>query len=147
MQQGRRCDCNGTGMQRCLCSHHPDEKNASVYDFQKSFGWNPQCEEIRPKIGLPLALQKDGTVSFHSTMCVCQPARPGSILGYGVACKIVNFVVLLQKKKKKKKCPDAVHDYFVSQNMWRPEDKKSETCAVYGNWNRIDCRMYLYLYW
>ena len=61
------------------------------YDFR----WNPQCGKFL-QIGLPLALQECLTQGSFLALCAFVN-RLGleASSGYGVACKIVNFAMLI----------------------------------------------------
>lgn len=92
------------------------------YDFR----WNPQCGKFL-QIGLPLALQECLTQGSFLALCAFVN-RLGleASSGYGVACKIVNFAMLI---------PSALMQStssFVSQNVGAGEQKRAKKTMFTG---------------
>lgn len=92
------------------------------YDFR----WNPQCGKFL-QIGLPLALQECLTQGSFLALCAFVN-RLGleASSGYGVACKIVNFAMLI---------PGALMQStssFVSQNVGAGEQKRAKKTMFTG---------------
>ena len=76
------------------------------------FRLNPQCRKVLD-VGLPLALQECLTQASFLALCAFVN-RLGleASSGYGVACKIVNFAMLIPS-------PDAVHGLLCLPEYWR----------------------------
>ena len=92
------------------------------YDFR----WNPQCGKFL-QIGLPLALQECLTQGSFLALCAFVN-RLGleASSGYGVACKIVNFAMLI---------PSALMQStssFVSQNVGAGEQRRAKKTMFTG---------------
>lgn len=92
------------------------------YDFR----WNPQCGKFL-QIGLSLALQECLTQGSFLALCAFVN-RLGleASSGYGVACKIVNFAMLI---------PSALMQStssFVSQNVGAGEQKRAKKTMFTG---------------
>ena len=78
---------------------------------RKDFRLNPQCKKFL-KIGLPLALQEFLTqVSFLALCAFVNRLGLEASSGYGVACKIVNFAMLVPSALMQSMAS------FVSQNI------------------------------
>ena len=93
---------------------------------RKDFRLNPQCKKFL-KIGLPLALQEFLTqVSFLALCAFVNRLGLEASSGYGVACKIVNFAMLV---------PSALmHSIssFVSQNLGAGKKKRAKKSMFTG---------------
>ena len=93
---------------------------------RKDFRLNPQCKKFL-KIGLPLALQEFLTqVSFLALCAFVNRLGLEASSGYGVACKIVNFAMLV---------PSAVMQSmasFVSQNIGAGKKKRAKKSMFTG---------------
>lgn len=93
---------------------------------RKDFRLNPQCKKFL-KIGLPLALQEFLTqVSFLALCAFVNRLGLEASSGYGVACKIVNFAMLV---------PSALmHSMasFVSQNIGAGKKKRAKKSMFTG---------------
>ena len=93
---------------------------------RKDFRLNPQCKKFL-KIGLPLALQEFLTqVSFLALCAFVNRLGLEASSGYGVACKIVNFAMLV---------PSALMQYmasFVSQNIGAGKKKRAKKSMFTG---------------
>ena len=93
---------------------------------RKDFRLNPQCKKFL-KIGLPLALQEFLTqVSFLALCAFVNRLGLEASSGYGVACKIVNFAMLV---------PSALMQpmaSFVSQNIGAGKKKRAKKSMFTG---------------
>lgn len=93
---------------------------------KKDFRLNPQCQKFL-KIGLPLALQEFLTqVSFLALCAFVNRLGLEASSGYGVACKIVNFAMLV---------PSALMQsmaFFVSQNVGAGKTKRAKQSMFIG---------------
>ena len=93
---------------------------------KKDFRLNPQCRKFL-KIGLPLALQEFLTqISFLALCAFVNRLGLEASSGYGVACKIVNFAMLI---------PSALMQStssFVSQNVGAGEQKRAKKTMFTG---------------
>ena len=93
---------------------------------KKDFRLNPQCQKFL-KIGLPLALQEFLTqVSFLALCAFVNRLGLEASSGYGVACKIVNFAMLV---------PGALMQSmasFVSQNVGAGKTKRAKQSMFTG---------------
>lgn len=93
---------------------------------RKDFRLNPQCKKFL-KIGLPLALQEFLTqVSFLALCAFVNRLGLEASSGYGVACKIVNFAMLV---------PGALMQSmasFVSQNIGAGKKKRAKKSMFTG---------------
>ena len=100
---------------------------------RKDFRLNPQCKKFL-KIGLPLALQEFLTqVSFLALCAFVNRLGLEASSGYGVACKIVNFAMLVPSALMQSMAS------FVSQNIGA--GKTCEEIYVYRYRSRSGCRM------
>lgn len=90
------------------------------------FRWNPQCGKFL-QIGLPLALQECLTqISFLALCAFVNHLGLEASSGYGVACKIVNFAMLI---------PSALMQStssFVSQNVGASKQKRAKQTLFTG---------------
>lgn len=90
------------------------------------FRFNPQCKKFL-KIGLPLALQECLTqLSFLALCAFVNRLGLEASSGYGVACKIVNFAMLV---------PSALMQsmaFFVSQNVGAGKTKRAKKSMFTG---------------
>ena len=93
---------------------------------KKDFRLNPQCR-IFLKIGLPLALQEFLTQLSFLTLCAFVN-RLGleASSGYGVACKIVNFAMLVPSALMQSMAA------FVSQNVGAGKTKRAKQSMFTG---------------
>ena len=93
---------------------------------KKDFHLNTQCKKFLA-IGLPLALQEFLTqLSFLALCAFINRLGLEASSGYGVACKIVNFAMLI---------PSALMQSlasFVSQNIGAGEYKRAKRCLFTG---------------
>ena len=93
---------------------------------KKDFHLNAQCKKFL-EIGLPLALQEFLTqLSFLALCAFINRLGLEASSGYGVACKIVNFAMLI---------PSALMQSlasFVSQNIGAVEYKRAKRCLFTG---------------
>lgn len=97
------------------------KKKALPFQIYKSdFGFNPHC--IRAlKIGLPLALQEFLTqISFLALCAFVNRLGLEASSGYGVACKIVNFAMLIPSSVMQSVAS------FVSQNVGAGLEKRAK---------------------
>ena len=93
---------------------------------RKSFGWNQQCGKFL-KIGLPLALQEGLTqISFLALCAFVNRLGLEASSGYGVACKIVNFVMLVPSALMQSMAS------FVSQNIGAGKIKRAKHALFTG---------------
>lgn len=115
-----------TGIERSVCNCTPCEKGLPFTITGYDFRWNPQCGKFL-QIGLPLALQECLTQGSFLALCAFVN-RLGleASSGYGVACKIVNFAMLI---------PGALMQStssFVSQNVGAGEQKRAKKTMFTG---------------
>lgn len=93
---------------------------------RKDFRLNPQCKKFL-KIGLPLALQEFLTqVSFLALCAFVNRLRLEASSGYGVACKIVNFAMLVPSALMQSMAS------FVSQNIGAGKKKRAKKSMFTG---------------
>ena len=86
---------------------------------KKDFRLNPQCRKFL-KIGLPLALQEFLTqISFLALCAFVNRLGLEASSGYGVACKIVNFAMLVPSSLMQSMAS------FVSQNVGAGNQKRA----------------------
>lgn len=106
-------------------------KKELPFAIKKSdFRFNPQCKKFL-KIGLPLALQECLTqLSFLALCAFVNRLGLEASSGYGVACKIVNFAMLVPSALMQSMAS------FVSQNVGAGKTKKSKEIYGYRNWRR-----------
>ncbi len=93
---------------------------------KKDFRLNPQCKKFL-KIGLPLALQEFLTQVYFLALCAFVN-RLGleASSGYGVACKIVNFAMLVPSALMQSMAS------FVSQNVGAGKTKRAKQSMFTG---------------
>ena len=92
----------------------------------KDFRLNPQCKKFL-KIGLPLALQEFLTqVSFLALCAFVNRLGLEASSGYGVACKIVNFAMLVPSALMQSMAS------FVSQNIGAGKKKRAKKSMFTG---------------
>ena len=92
------------------------------YDFR----WNPQCGKFL-QIGLPLALQECLTqLSFLALCAFVNRLGLEASSGYGVACKIVNFAMLVPSALMQSMAS------FVSQNVGAGKKKRAKQSMFTG---------------
>lgn len=98
------------------------------FTIKKSdFRLNPQCKRFL-QIGLPLALQEFLTqLSFLALCAFVNRLGLEASSGYGVACKIVNFAMLVPSSLMQSMAS------FVSQNVGAGKKKTCKTVHVYRN--------------
>ncbi len=93
---------------------------------KRDFSLNPQCKQAF-KIGMPLALQELLTqFSFLALCAFVNKLGLEASSGYGVACKIVNFAMLV---------PSALMQSmssFVSQNVGAGNEKRARQALGWG---------------
>ena len=93
---------------------------------RKDFRLNPQCKKFL-KIGLPLALQEFLTqVSFLALCAFVNRLGLEASSGYGVACKIVNFTMLVPSALMQSMAS------FVSQNIGAGKKKRAKKSMFTG---------------
>ena len=93
---------------------------------KKDFCLNPQCKKFL-KIGLPLALQEFLTqVSFLALCAFVNRLGLEASSGYGVACKIVNFAMLIPSSLMQSMAS------FVSQNVGAGNLKRAKKSMFTG---------------
>lgn len=99
------------------------------YDFRirrKDFKINKQCRRF-VKVGLPLALQEFLTqMSFLALCAFVNKLGLETSSGYGVACKIVNFAMLVPSALMQSMAS------FVSQNVGAGKDKRAKQSMLTG---------------
>nr|WP_296064909.1 MATE family efflux transporter [uncultured Mediterraneibacter sp.] len=102
-------------------------KKKLPFAIRKSdFRFNPQCRKFL-KIGLPLALQEFLTqVSFLALCAFVNRLGLEASSGYGVACKIVNFAMLVPSALMQSMAS------FVSQNIGAGEKKRAKRSMFTG---------------
>ena len=102
-------------------------KKKLPFAIRKSdFRFNPQCRKFL-KIGLPLALQEFLTqVSFLALCAFVNRLGLEASSGYGVACKIVNFAMLVPSALMQSMAS------FVSQNIGAGEKKRAKRSMLTG---------------
>lgn len=93
---------------------------------KKDFRLNPQCRKFL-KIGLPLALQEFLTqISFLALCAFVNRLGLDASSGYGVACKIVNFAMLVPSSLMQSMAS------FVSQNIGAGKKKRAKQSMFTG---------------
>lgn len=93
---------------------------------KKDFRLNPQCRKFL-KIGLPLALQEFLTqISFLALCAFVNRLALEASSGYGVACKIVNFAMLVPSSLMQSMAS------FVSQNIGAGKKKRAKQSMFTG---------------
>ena len=93
---------------------------------KKDFRLNPQCRKFL-KIGLPLALQESLTqISFLALCAFVNRLGLEASSGYGVACKIVNFAMLVPSSLMQSMAS------FVSQNIGAGKKKRAKQSMFTG---------------
>lgn len=93
---------------------------------KKDFHLNPQCRKFL-KIGLPLALQEFLTqISFLALCAFVNRLGLEASSGYGVACKIVNFAMLVPSSLMQSMAS------FVSQNIGAGKKKRAKQSMFTG---------------
>ena len=96
---------------------------------RKDFGLNSQCKKFL-KIGLPLALQEFLTqMSFLALCAFVNRLGLEASSGYGVACKIVNFAMLVPSALMQSMAS------FVSQNIGAGKANRNRCwpgCGMYS---------------
>ena len=93
---------------------------------KKDFRLNPQCRKFL-KIGLPLALQEFLTqISFLALCAFVNRLGLEASSGYGVACKIVNFAMLVPSSLMQSMAS------FVSQNVGAGKKKRAKQSMFTG---------------
>ena len=93
---------------------------------KKDFRLNPQCRKFL-KIGLPLALQEFLTqISFLALCAFVNRLGLEASPGYGVACKIVNFAMLVPSSLMQSMAS------FVSQNIGAGKKKRAKQSMFTG---------------
>ena len=93
---------------------------------KKDFRLNPQCRKFL-KIGLPIALQEFLTqISFLALCAFVNRLGLEASSGYGVACKIVNFAMLVPSSLMQSMAS------FVSQNIGAGKKKRAKQSMFTG---------------
>ena len=102
------------------------KKNLPFTITKQDFRLNPQCK-LFLKIGLPLALQEFLTqVSFLALCAFVNRLGLDASSGYGVACKIVNFAMLIPSSLMQSLAS------FVSQNVGAGNQKRAKKSMFVG---------------
>ena len=102
------------------------KKNLPFLITKKDFRWNVQCNRFL-KIGLPLALQELLTqISFLALCAFVNRLGLEASSGYGVACKIVNFAMLVPSALMQSMAS------FVSQNAGAGKTKRAKHTLYTG---------------
>ena len=102
------------------------KKNLPFSITKKNFRWNVQCNRFL-KIGLPLALQELLTqISFLALCAFVNRLGLEASSGYGVACKIVNFAMLVPSALMQSMAS------FVSQNVGAGKTKRAKHTLYTG---------------
>ncbi len=102
------------------------KKNLPFTISKKDFRLNPQCKRFL-KIGFPLALQEFLTqVSFLALCAFVNRLGLEASSGYGVACKIVNFAMLVPSSLMQSMAS------FVSQNVGAGKLKRAQKSMYTG---------------
>lgn len=102
------------------------KKNLPFTIARKDFCLNPQCKKFL-RIGLPLALQEFLTqVSFLALCAFVNRLGLEASSGYGVACKIVNFAMLVPSALMQSMAS------FVSQNIGAGKKKRAKKSMFTG---------------
>ena len=102
------------------------KKNLPFALTKKEFRLNPQCRKFL-KIGLPLALQEFLTqISFLALCAFVNRLGLEASSGYGVACKIVNFAMLVPSSLMQSMAS------FVSQNIGAGKKKRAKQSMFTG---------------
>ena len=102
------------------------KKNLPFAITKKDFRLNPQCRKFL-KIGLPLALQEFLTqISFLALCAFVNRLGLEASSGYGVACKIVNFAMLVPSSLMQSMAS------FVSQNIGAGKKKRAKQSMFTG---------------
>ena len=102
------------------------KKNLPFSITKKDFRWNVQCNRFL-KIGLPLALQELLTqISFLALCAFVNRLGLEASSGYGVACKIVNFAMLVPSALMQSMAS------FVSQNVGAGKTKRARHTLYTG---------------
>lgn len=102
------------------------KKNLPFALTKKAFRLNPQCRKFL-KIGLPLALQEFLTqISFLALCAFVNRLGLEASSGYGVACKIVNFAMLVPSSLMQSMAS------FVSQNIGAGKKKRAKQSMFTG---------------
>ena len=93
---------------------------------KSDFRWNPQCRNFL-RIGLPLALQEFLTqISFLALCAFVNRLGLEASSGYGVACKIVSFAMLVPSALMQSMAS------FVSQNIGAWKKKRAKKSMLTG---------------
>ena len=93
---------------------------------KSDFRWNPQCRNFL-RIGLPLALQEFLTqISFLALCAFVNRLGLEASSGYGVACKIVSFAMLVPSALMQSMAS------FVSQNIGAGKKKRAKKSMLTG---------------
>lgn len=102
------------------------KKNLPFTIRRKDFRFNPECRRFI-KIGLPLALQEFLTqISFLALCAFVNRLGLEASSGYGVACKIVNFAMLVPSALMQSMAS------FVSQNVGAGNLKRARQSMITG---------------
>lgn len=102
------------------------KKNLPFKIMKKDFCLNPQCKKFLI-IGLPLALQEFLTqMSFLALCAFVNRLGLEASSGYGVACKIVNFAMLVPSALMQSMAS------FVSQNVGAGKSKRAKKSMFTG---------------
>ena len=113
-------------------------KKELPFAIKKSdFRFNPQCKKFL-KIGLPLALQECLTqLSFLALCAFVNRLGLEASSGYGVACKIVNFAMLVPSALMQSMAS------FVSQNVGAGKTAKKSMVTGIGVGLAVGCVVFL----
>lgn len=104
----------------------PSISRPSYSMTRRDFRWNAQCGNFL-RIGLPLALQESLTqLSFLALCAFVNRLGLEASSGYGVACKIVNFAMLVPSALMQSMAS------FVSQNVGAGKTKRAKQTLFTG---------------
>lgn len=102
------------------------KKNLPFTISKKDFRWNKQSRRVL-KVGIPLALQEFLTqMSFLALCAFVNRLGLEASSGYGVACKIVNFAMLIPGSLMQSMAS------FVSQNVGAGNEKRAKKSMFTG---------------
>ncbi len=130
------CSCTGMSVVFAICTLV--KKGLPFTIARNDFSWNAQCGKFL-QIGLPLALQEFLTqLSFLALCAFVNRLGLEASSGYGVACKIVNFAMLVPSALMQSMAS------FVSQNVGAGKAETCKTDHVHRYWRRTCGRTALY---
>ncbi len=102
------------------------KKNLPFQMKKSDFHFNPQCKRLL-QVGFPLAMQEFLTqMSFLALCAFVNRLGLEASSGYGVACKIVNFAMLIPSSLMQSMAS------FVSQNVGAGDEKRAKKAMFTG---------------